>query len=78
MEYLKIISSLGLGALGMYFMFELCKRMLNQVVHAITKVNDTMEKFVVEQHQEHKEIIATLRELRNDIKHSSRNRDRHI
>jgi hypothetical protein len=69
MEYLKIISSLGLGALGMYFMFELCKRMLNQVVGAITKVNDSMEMFIKEQHEEHKEIIATLREMRRDITH---------
>lgn len=58
---------MGIGALGMFFMFELCKRMLNQVVSAITKINDTMEKFVVEQHQEHKEIIATLIEIRRDI-----------
>jgi hypothetical protein len=73
MEYLKIISSLGLGALGMYFMFELCKKMLSQVVNAIVKVNDTMENFVKEQHEEHKEIIATLREMRRDIKHKLNN-----
>jgi hypothetical protein len=73
MEYLKIISSLGLGALGMYFMFELCKKMLSQVVSAIVKVNDTMENFVKEQHEEHKEIIATLREMRRDIKHKLNN-----
>ena len=64
MEYLKIISSMGIGALGMYFMFELCKRMLNQVVDAIKDVNITMQKFVVEQHQEHKEIIQSLQDLR--------------
>lgn len=56
---------MGIGALGMYFMFELCKRMLNQVVDAIKDVNITMQKFVVEQHQEHKEIIQSLQDLRN-------------
>jgi len=66
MEYLKIISSMGIGALGMYFMFELCKRMLNQVVDAIKDVNITMQKFVVEQHQEHKEIIQSLQDLRKN------------
>ena len=55
---------MGIGALGMYFMFELCKRMLNQVVDAIKDVNITMQKFVVEQHQEHKEIIQSLQDLR--------------
>lgn len=55
---------MGIGALGMYFMFELCKRMLNQVVDAIKDVNVTMQKFVVEQHQEHKEIIQSLQDLR--------------
>ena len=57
---------MGIGALGMYFMFELCKRMLNQVVDAIKDVNITMQKFVVEQHQEHKEIIQSLQDLRKN------------
>jgi len=63
MEYVKIISSMGIGALGMYFMFELCKRMLNQVVDAIKDGNETMQKFVIEQHQEHKEIIESLKDI---------------
>ena len=63
MEYVKIISSMGIGALGMYFMFELCKKMLTQVVDAIKDVNETMQKFVIEQHQEHKEIIESLKDI---------------
>lgn len=47
----------------MYFMFELCKKMLNQVVDAIKEINANMQKFIIEQHQEHKQIIKTLREL---------------
>jgi hypothetical protein len=68
MEYLKVISSLGLGALGMYFMFELCKKMLADVVSSLTKVSETMEKFVIEQHAEHKEIISALKEMKKDIR----------
>ena len=64
MEYVKIISSLGIGALGMYFMFELCKKMLTQVVDAIKDINLTMQKFVLEQHQEHKEIIESLKKMK--------------
>ena len=56
---------MGIGALGMWFMFELCKKMLTQVVEAIKDINLTMQKFVMEQHQEHKEIIKTLREINN-------------
>lgn len=63
MEYIKIISSMGIGALGMYFMFELCKKMLTQVVEAIKDINVTMQKFVLEQHQEHKKIIESLKEI---------------
>jgi len=64
MEYVKIISSMGIGALGMYFMFELCKKMLTQVVDAIKDINLTMQKFVLEQHQEHKEIIESLKKMK--------------
>ena len=55
---------MGIGALGMYFMFELCKKMLTQVVEAIKDVNVTMQKFVTEQHQEHKEIIKSLKDFK--------------
>ena len=54
---------MGVGALGMYFMYELCKKMLTQVVDAIKDINITMQKFVLEQHQEHKKIIESLSEL---------------
>ena len=54
---------MGIGALGMYFMFELCKKMLTQVVDAIKDINVTMQKFVLEQHQEHKEIIESLKDI---------------
>ena len=54
---------MGVGALGMYFMYELCKKMLTQVVDAIKEINLTMQKFVLEQHQEHKKIIQSLNEL---------------
>lgn len=60
---------MGIGALGMYFMFELCKKMLADVVSALTKVNEVMEKFVIEQHAEHKEIIATLKEMKKTLRH---------
>ena len=55
---------MGIGALGMYFMFELCKKMLTQVVDAIKDINLTMQKFVLEQHQEHKEIIESLKNMK--------------
>ena len=54
---------MGVGALGMYFMYELCKKMLTQVVDAIKDINLTMQKFVLEQHQEHKKIIESLNDL---------------
>jgi hypothetical protein len=64
MEYIKIISSLGIGALGMYFMFELCKRLLSEMITTIKDINQTMQKQQREQHEEHREIIRELKELR--------------
>ena len=63
MDLLKIIGSLGVGALGMYFMFRLCEKILNQVVSSIIEMNKTMQKFVLEQHQEHKQIIKSIEKL---------------
>lgn len=63
MELLKIVGSLGVGALGMFFMYKLCEKILNQVVSSIIQMNKTMQSFVIEQHQEHKQIIKSLEKL---------------
>ena len=63
MELLKIVGSLGVGALGMFFMYKLCEKILNQVVASIIEMNKTMQSFVTEQHHEHKQIIKSLEKL---------------
>ena len=63
MDLLKIVGSLGVGALGMWFMYKLCEKILNQVVASIIQMNKTMERFVIEQHQEHKQIIKSIEKL---------------
>jgi hypothetical protein len=64
MEIIKIISSMGIGALGMWFMYKLSERMLTDVVSSLNQINKTMETFVLEQHAEHKEIISTLKAMK--------------
>tara|TARA_R110002126_G_scaffold74776_2_gene186441 strand:- start:122 stop:325 length:204 start_codon:yes stop_codon:yes gene_type:complete len=63
MDLLKIVGSLGVGALGMWFMYKLCEKILNQVVASIIQMNKTMASFVIEQHQEHKQIIKSIEKL---------------
>jgi len=69
MDLIKIIGSLGIGALGMYFMYKLCEKMLSEVALSLKDMNKTMQDintnmqdFVREQHQEHKDIIKLIKD----------------